>query len=137
MPLWKPIQSINANFRDIFHELSDGMGELLLENPDDPFAGGMTLRAQPKEKTLQRIEAMSGGEKSLTALAFIFAIQQYRPAPFYAFDEIDMFLDGWNVERVSRRVKSSGPKSPVHSCLLKKTHDPGCKQDNRSYNAGT
>ncbi len=102
--------SINANFREIFYELSDGMGELLLENPEDPFAGGMTLRAQPKEKTLQRIEAMSGGEKSLTALAFIFAIQQYRPAPFYAFDEIDMFLDGWNVERVSRRVKASGSK---------------------------
>ena len=102
--------SINSNFKEIFYELSDGMGELLLENPDDPFAGGMTLRAQPKEKTLQRIEAMSGGEKSLTALAFIFAIQQYRPAPFYAFDEIDMFLDGWNVERVSRRVKTSGSK---------------------------
>lgn len=102
--------SINANFKEIFHELSDGMGELLLEDPDDPFAGGMILRAQPKEKTLQRIEAMSGGEKSLTALAFIFAIQQYRPAPFYAFDEIDMFLDGWNVERVSRRVKASGSK---------------------------
>lgn len=102
--------NINENFKDIFHELSDGMGELLLENPEDPFAGGMTLRAQPKEKTLQRIEAMSGGEKSLTALAFIFAIQQYRPAPFYAFDEIDMFLDGWNVERVSRRVKVSGSK---------------------------
>jgi chromosome segregation protein len=102
--------SINANFKEIFHELSDGMGELILENPDDPFAGGMTLRAQPKEKPLQRIEAMSGGEKSLTALAFIFAIQQYRPAPFYAFDEIDMFLDGWNVERVSRRVKASGSK---------------------------
>ncbi|WP_292389282.1 chromosome segregation protein SMC [Methanosarcina sp. UBA5] len=102
--------SINANFKEIFHELSDGMGELLLDDPDDPFAGGMTLRAQPKEKTLQRIEAMSGGEKSLTALAFIFAIQQYRPAPFYAFDEIDMFLDGWNVERVSRRVKTSGSK---------------------------
>ncbi|MCQ1534121.1 chromosome segregation protein SMC [Methanosarcina sp. KYL-1] len=102
--------SINENFREIFHELSDGLGELVLEDPNDPFAGGMTLRAQPKEKTLQRIEAMSGGEKSLTALAFIFAIQQYRPAPFYAFDEIDMFLDGWNVERVSRRVKESGSK---------------------------
>ncbi len=101
---------INANFKDIFFELSEGMGELLLEDPANPFAGGMTLRAQPKEKTLQRIESMSGGEKSLTALAFIFAIQQYRPAPFYAFDEIDMFLDGWNVERVSRRIKSSGSK---------------------------
>ncbi|HII00644.1 TPA: chromosome segregation protein SMC [Methanosarcinaceae archaeon] len=103
-------EGINANFKEIFHELSDGMGELLLTDPNDPFAGGMTLRAQPKEKTLQRIEAMSGGEKSLTALAFIFAIQQYRPAPFYAFDEIDMFLDGWNVERVSRRVRTSGSK---------------------------
>jgi chromosome segregation protein len=102
--------SINSNFKEIFQELSDGMGELVLENPEDPFGGGMTLRAQPKEKTLQRMEAMSGGEKSLTALAFIFAIQQYRPAPFYAFDEIDMFLDGWNVERVSRRVKYSGSK---------------------------
>lgn len=102
--------NINANFKEIFHELSDGMGELLLDDPDDPFAGGMTLRAQPKEKTLQRIEAMSGGEKSLTALAFIFAIQQYHPAPFYAFDEIDMFLDGWNVERVSKRVKTSGSR---------------------------
>lgn len=102
--------AININFGEIFHELSDGVGELVLDNPEDPFSGGMTLRARPKEKTLQRIEAMSGGEKSLTALAFLFAIQQYRPAPFYAFDEIDMFLDGWNVERVSRRVMKAGSK---------------------------
>ena len=49
---------INANFKDIFLELSEGMGELLLEDPANPFAGGMTLRDQPKEKTLQRIESM-------------------------------------------------------------------------------
>lgn len=55
--------SINANFKEIFHELSDGVGELLLDDPDDPFAGGMTIQAQPRKKTLQRIEAMSGGEK--------------------------------------------------------------------------
>lgn len=102
--------AINVNFGEIFHELSDGSGELVLDNQEDPFAGGMTLRAQPREKTLQRIEAMSGGEKSLTALAFLFAIQQYRPAPFYAFDEIDMFLDGWNVERVSKRVTKAGSR---------------------------
>lgn len=106
----KAYSAINSNFGEIFHELSEGHGELLLENQEDPFAGGMTLRAQPREKTLQRIEAMSGGEKSLTALAFLFAIQQYRPAPFYAFDEIDMFLDGWNVERVSKRVMQAGAK---------------------------
>ncbi|WP_321430066.1 chromosome segregation protein SMC [uncultured Methanolobus sp.] len=98
---------INEPFREIFHELSDGIGELVLDNYDDPFAGGLTLKAQPKEKTLQRLEAMSGGEKSLTALSFVFAIQQYRPAPFYAFDEIDMFLDGANAGRVAQRVKKA------------------------------
>ncbi|MGP8331426.1 MAG: chromosome segregation protein SMC [Methanosarcinaceae archaeon] len=97
---------INKYFKVIFNELSDGTGELVLDDYEDPFAGGMTLKAQPKDKTLQRLEAMSGGEKSLTALAFVFAIQQYRPAPFYAFDEIDMFLDSVNAERVAKRVKS-------------------------------
>ena len=98
--------SINENFKVIFHDLSDGMGELVLENPEDPFAGGLTIRAQPHGKALQRMEAMSGGEKSLTALAFIFSIQRHRPAPFYAFDEVDMFLDGANAERVARMIKS-------------------------------
>jgi chromosome segregation protein len=100
-------EGINEPFKEIFHELSDGIGELVLDNYDDPFAGGLTLKAQPKEKTLQRLEAMSGGEKSLTALSFVFAIQQYRPAPFYAFDEIDMFLDGANAGKVAQRVKTA------------------------------
>lgn len=98
---------INSSFKEIFNELSDGTGELVLDNADEPFSGGMTLKAQPKEKTLQRLEAMSGGEKSLTALSFVFAIQQYRPAPFYAFDEIDMFLDGANAGKVAERVKKA------------------------------
>lgn len=98
---------INGAFKEIFNELSDGSGELVLDSYDDPFSGGLTLKAQPREKTLQRLEAMSGGEKSLTALAFVFAIQQYRPAPFYAFDEIDMFLDGSNAGKVAQRVKKA------------------------------
>ena len=96
---------INENFRDTFHNLSDGEGELILENEDDPLSGGMTIRARPARKAFHRLEAMSGGEKSLTALSFIFAIQRYRPAPFYALDEIDMFLDGANVERVAKLIK--------------------------------
>lgn len=100
-------EGINTAFKEIFNELSDGIGELLLDDYEDPFNGGLTLKAQPKEKTLQRLEAMSGGEKSLTALSFVFAIQKYRPAPFYAFDEIDMFLDGVNAARVAQRVKKS------------------------------
>jgi len=98
--------SIKDNFRNIFRDLSDGFGELILEKSEDPFTGGLTINAQPHGKALQRMDAMSGGEKSLTALAFIFSIQRHRPAPFYAFDEVDMFLDGANAERVARMIKS-------------------------------
>ena len=98
---------VNEHFKKVFAELSDGTGSLFLEKPDEPFSGGMTIKAQPSEKTLQRLEAMSGGEKSLTALSLLFAIQEYRPAPFYAFDEIDMFLDGVNAERVANRIRKS------------------------------
>ncbi|HOV52684.1 MAG TPA: chromosome segregation protein SMC, partial [Methanothrix sp.] len=95
---------INKNFKQIFHELSNGDGDLILENPEDPLSGGMSIKARPAGKPFHRLEAMSGGEKSLTALSFIFSIQMYRPAPFYAMDEIDMFLDGANVERVAKLI---------------------------------
>lgn len=55
---------VNEQFKQVFAELSDGTGELFLENPDVPFSGGMTIKAQPSEKTLQRLEAMSGGRKA-------------------------------------------------------------------------
>jgi chromosome segregation protein len=96
--------AINGHFTDIFERLSDGTGELHLENPDDPFEAGLTMKAQPGDKPIQRLDAMSGGEKSLTALAFIFAIQRHNPAPFYALDEVDAFLDAANAERVGEMV---------------------------------
>ncbi|MBU6452098.1 MAG: chromosome segregation protein SMC [Cyanobacteria bacterium REEB67] len=97
--------AININFQDIFAELSHGHGKLELENPESPFEGGLIIRAQPRDKKMQRIEALSGGEKSLTALSFVFAFQRFAPAPFYAFDEVDMMLDGANAERLARMVK--------------------------------
>jgi chromosome segregation protein len=97
--------AIDKNFQDIFAELSHGHGKLELENPEDPFSGGLVIRAQPRDKKMQRIEALSGGEKSLTALSFVFAFQRYAPAPFYAFDEVDMMLDGANADRLARMVK--------------------------------
>ncbi len=111
---------VNEQFKQVFHELSEGSGELFLENPDEPFTGGMTIKAQPSEKTLQRLEAMSGGEKSLTALSLLFAIQQYRPAPFYAFDEIDMFLDGVNAEKVARRIQNAASNAQFIVVSLRK-----------------
>jgi chromosome segregation protein len=97
-------ESIDEQFSDIFERLSDGTGELHLEDPEDPFEGGLTMKAQPGDKPIQRLNAMSGGEKSLTALAFIFAIQRHNPAPFYALDEVDAFLDAANAERVGEMV---------------------------------
>ncbi|MFP9059339.1 chromosome segregation protein SMC [Natrialbaceae archaeon A-chndr2] len=95
---------IAAHFTEIFEKLSEGTGTLHLENEDDPFDGGLTMKAQPGDKPIQRLDAMSGGEKSLTALAFIFAIQRHNPAPFYALDEVDAFLDAVNAERVGQMV---------------------------------
>ena len=102
----KTFNNINENFKQVFHQLSEGEGELKLENPDDPLSGGMTIEAQPRDKKLQRLESMSGGEKSLTALAFVFAIQRYMPSPFYAFDEVDASLDTMNVERIAQMVQN-------------------------------
>ncbi|MGF1991746.1 MAG: chromosome segregation protein SMC [Nostoc sp. ZfuVER08] len=103
--------AVNENFQSIFAVLSDGDGYLQLENPEDPFNGGLNLVAHPKGKPVQRLASMSGGEKSLTALSFIFALQRYRPSPFYAFDEVDMFLDGANVERLARMIKQQSQQA--------------------------
>ncbi len=96
---------VNQNFQTTFAELSDGDGYLQLDDSNDPFTSGLNLVAHPKGKPVRRLASMSGGEKSLTALSFIFALQRYRPSPFYAFDEVDMFLDGANVERLAKMIK--------------------------------
>ncbi len=103
--------AVDENFRKIYAELSEGDGHLQLEDKEDPFNGGLNLVVHPKGKPVQRLSSMSGGEKSLTALGFIFSLQQYRPSPFYAFDEVDMFLDGANVEKLSRMVKKQAQEA--------------------------
>ncbi len=97
-------EAVDGHFREIFASLSDGDGKLQLDNPDDPLEGGLTLVAHPKGKAVRRLAAMSGGEKSLTALSFLFALQRFRPSPFYALDEVDSFLDGVNVERLAALI---------------------------------
>ena len=102
----KTYNALNVNFKDIFHKLSEGEGTLLLENEEKPFEGGLDIEAQPRDKKKQRLAGMSGGEKALTALAFVFSIQKYMPAPFYAFDEVDASLDGINLEKLAHIVQS-------------------------------
>jgi len=97
---------INKNFKEIYAKLSEGgEAELQLENEEQLFESGLTIKARPRGKKVLLLSALSGGEKSIASLAFIFAIQQYDPSPFYVLDEVDMFLDGVNAENVSRMIK--------------------------------
>jgi len=113
-------RAIDANFREIFARLTSGSGHLILENEEDPFAGGMTFAVQPRDKKVHLLSSLSGGEKSLTTLAFIFSIQRYIPAPFYAFDEVDMSLDGSNVERIASMITELSPQSQFVIVSLRK-----------------
>ena len=113
--------AVDRNFRSIYAELSGGgEGYMALDDPDDPFNGGLQLNAKPRNGKMLRLEALSGGETSLTALSFIFAIQEYQPSPFYVLDEVDMFLDSVNTELVARRVKQSSAKAQFIQVSLRK-----------------
>ncbi|RLF35548.1 MAG: chromosome segregation protein SMC, partial [Thermoplasmata archaeon] len=112
---------INKNFKEIYAQLSEGgEAELLLEDEENVFDSGLTIRARPRGKKILRLSALSGGEKSIASLAFIFAIQQYDPSPFYVLDEIDMFLDGVNAETVSRMIKQNSEHSQFITVSLRK-----------------
>ena len=117
----KSYDAVNENFKAIYAQLSGG-GEAFmgLEDEDDPFSGGLLINAKPRNGKLLRLEALSGGEKSLTALSFIFAIQEHQPSPFYVLDEVDMFLDSINAEMVARRVKESSAKAQFIQVSLRK-----------------
>ena len=78
--------------------------ELVLENPND-LESGLFIKAQPPGKKLLNIDSMSGGEKTLTAFTFLFAIQRYRPSPFYILDEADAALDKNNTKKISNLIK--------------------------------
>jgi len=113
-------RELSENFGKIFSELSPG-GEarLVLESEEDPFKGGVEVVARPAGKEVLRAESMSGGEKSLVALAFILAVQRLKPASFYVFDEIDAHLDDEKVPRVARLLKKYSENSQVIVVTLK------------------
>ena len=119
--LSKVFLAINENFKVTYADLSGGgEAELVLENPDQPFEGGLIMKVRPRNGKVLRLEALSGGEKSLAALAFIFALQQYQPSPFYLLDEVDMFLDAVNADMVAHRVQKSSKTAQFVMISLRK-----------------
>ena len=97
---------IVTNFEDIFVELfGGGYAELTLENEDDPLNSGIEIVAQPPGKKLQNINLMSGGEKTMTAIALMFAVLKAKPTPFCILDEVEAALDDSNIDRFSKYLK--------------------------------
>jgi chromosome segregation protein len=101
-------------FRDVAREFQltfetvfpGGSGRLVLTDPDDLLATGIEVEARPPGKKVTRLSLLSGGERSLTVLAFVFAIFRARPSPFYVLDEVDAALDDVNLQRLLRVVRS-------------------------------
>lgn len=96
-----------VNFEDIFKKLfGGGHAELRLDDEDNPLEAGIEIIAQPPGKKLQNINLMSGGEKTMTAMALMFAVLKTTPTPFCILDEIEAALDDSNVDRFAKYIKS-------------------------------
>jgi chromosome segregation protein len=88
-------------FEGLFARLfPGGSGRLLLTEPDDMLATGIEIEARPPGKKVKRLSLLSGGERSLTAIAYLFAIFKARPSPFYVLDEVEAALDDTNLQRL-------------------------------------
>jgi chromosome segregation protein len=82
-----------------------GRGRLVLTDPDDLLTTGVDIEAQPLGKKVGQLSLLSGGERSLAALAFLFAVFKARPSPFYIVDEVEAALDDANLRRFLRLVE--------------------------------
>ncbi|MGH3201045.1 MAG: chromosome segregation protein SMC, partial [Streptosporangiaceae bacterium] len=88
-------------FEQLFSRLfPGGQGNLVLTEPDDMLATGIEIEARPPGKKVKRLSLLSGGERSLTAIAYLFAIFKARPSPFYVLDEVEAALDDTNLQRL-------------------------------------
>ncbi len=114
-------EQINLNFKEVFSALFiGGEAELSLET-DDPLTSGIQIKAQPPGKRLQNLNLLSGGERSLTAIALLLAIFKLRPAPFCILDEVESALDESNIIRFTDYLNSYTD----HSQFMLVTHRKG------------
>lgn len=108
----KTFTIINDEFKQIFVKLnSKGDAFLELENPEDPLSAGMNIKVRLAGTKFLDIRSLSGGEKTMTALAFLFAIQENEPAQFYILDEVDAALDKRNAEKLATLIRQYSEKA--------------------------
>ena len=112
-------EQANQNFKEIFADLfPGGTAELLLVDPQDIEHSGVEVVAQPRGKKISKMSLMSGGEKSLVALALLFAVYRVRNTPFYILDEVEAALDDTNLRRLIAYLN----KLREHTQLIMITH---------------
>jgi len=104
------LKDVNKNFKDVFSILFEGgHAELKLADPGQPLESGIDIIAQPPGKKVHSLSLLSGGEKTLTSLAFFFGLFRYKPTPFCILDEVDAALDERNLVRflnLMRKIKN-------------------------------
>jgi len=117
-----------ASVDDVFKDLTrsdahptGGSAHLSLDNADEPFAGGVKFTAMPPAKRYRDMDALSGGERTLSALALLFAVHSFRASPFFVLDEVDAALDAANVARVAAYVRARtrpGAAQPLQAVVI-------------------
>lgn len=112
---------IAEHFRHIFQTLfPDGEGELILTDPNDVLNSGIDIKARPGGKKVKRLSLLSGGERTMASIAFLVALFETHPAPFYILDEVEAALDDRNLDRVLEVFQNLRQKSQ----LVIITHKP-------------
>ncbi|KAL8033514.1 hypothetical protein ABFX02_13G164300 [Erythranthe guttata] len=114
---------VSSNVNKIYNELTKssssthevgGTAHMSLENLDEPYLYGIKYTAMPPHKRYRDMLQLSGGEKTVAALALIFSIHSFKPSPFFILDEVDAALEISNVAKVARFIKSK-PQTDVGS----------------------
>jgi len=114
-------EEINENFKKTFSMLFEGGdSELRLQDMENPLESGVDIYAQPPGKKLLNLNLLSGGEKALTSLAFLFALFLFKPSPFCVFDEVDAPLDDANLGRFLKFIDDMKP----YTQFIIITHNP-------------
>ena len=108
----KVFDVVNETFKKFFSMLTTkGEANLIIENEENPFEAGVRINVKITGSKFLDIRSLSGGEKTLTALAFIFAIQEHEPASFYVLDEVDAALDKRNSEKLAKLIRKYSEKA--------------------------
>lgn len=110
--------TISLRLKEMYQMITmGGNAELELVDSLDPFSEGILFSVMPPKKSWKNISNLSGGEKTLSSLALVFALHHYKPTPLYVMDEIDAALDFRNVSGAQRAIKIP-PPSPLFFELL-------------------